>query len=604
MRLDAHLNLWFGALAGVIVLFYILKARRRDATVSSIMLWQQILEDAQARTPWQKLRHNLPMYLQIATVLALSLALARPVLVASGLTGSSTVIIIDGSASMRAQDVAPDRFGAAQKRANEIISAMRPQDSVSVILMCEEPTPIMPFTRDKSAIAMAIGKAQAGYGVADLRRAMSLATSLLAGRPSPQVVILSDGGFDRQGISRPPGIPVRHVLIGTQRPKNVGIVSMGTRQSGGSTSVLIRLGNFGDSLVEAELEVMSGQSTVARRQVTLEADELRSVVIDGLTASPYLSARVKSQGDVFALDDTAYVIPESARELDILLVTKGSLFLETALSLRPQASLFVTTPEKYSPSERYGLYVFDNFIPPEMPNAPVLVFDPPVRVGPVTPGPKTAAATLRPVSPEHPVLKHTRLDDVSVMSSSALATGDGGLALASAGSVTAVALYEGAPGRGIVVGFGVHQSDFALKPSFPIFILNCLEWLVQPPVAEGEHIAGRPVSVSVPAWAERVSVIEPSGSRQQISVEGGRAVALPERPGLYALVLSSKQTTQTRYFAASAHRSESRISANYVSFEDSVAKASVVAGRPLWHVLAALGLCFLTVEWWVYTRGL
>ena len=78
MNLLAPAALALSALAIPIVIFYMLKLRRREVTVSSTLLWQMVLRDRQANAPWQRLRRNLLLLLQLLILAALILALARP----------------------------------------------------------------------------------------------------------------------------------------------------------------------------------------------------------------------------------------------------------------------------------------------------------------------------------------------------------------------------------------------------------------------------------------------------------------------------------------------------------------------------------------------
>ena len=59
------------ALALPIILLYLLKLRRRETPVSSNFLWQQVLQDAEANTPWQRLRRNLLLFLQLLILASL-----------------------------------------------------------------------------------------------------------------------------------------------------------------------------------------------------------------------------------------------------------------------------------------------------------------------------------------------------------------------------------------------------------------------------------------------------------------------------------------------------------------------------------------------------
>jgi Ca-activated chloride channel family protein len=54
----------------IIVAMYLLKLRRENRRVSSTFLWQRIVRDVEANAPWQKLRRNLLLLLQLL-VLAL-----------------------------------------------------------------------------------------------------------------------------------------------------------------------------------------------------------------------------------------------------------------------------------------------------------------------------------------------------------------------------------------------------------------------------------------------------------------------------------------------------------------------------------------------------
>ena len=59
---------------------------------------------------WQRLRNNLLLYLQLAVLLLIILALLRPSWHSLRLSGRRLVLLIDNSASMQATDVRPNRF--------------------------------------------------------------------------------------------------------------------------------------------------------------------------------------------------------------------------------------------------------------------------------------------------------------------------------------------------------------------------------------------------------------------------------------------------------------------------------------------------------------
>src|SRR5882672_7104128 len=91
-------------LAGPLILLHVLKQKREDRVVSSTLLWQRVVNDVQARHPFQRLRANLLLILQLVVLALAALALARPVVQATGERTRAVGIVLDVSASMLARD--------------------------------------------------------------------------------------------------------------------------------------------------------------------------------------------------------------------------------------------------------------------------------------------------------------------------------------------------------------------------------------------------------------------------------------------------------------------------------------------------------------------
>src|SRR5918997_1712366 len=104
MGLLAPFAMMLSLLIPVIVAMYLLKLRREERTVSSTFLWQRMVRDVEANAPWQKLRRNILLLLQLLVLLALMFALARPFLQTTGIAGKNLILVIDRSASMAATD--------------------------------------------------------------------------------------------------------------------------------------------------------------------------------------------------------------------------------------------------------------------------------------------------------------------------------------------------------------------------------------------------------------------------------------------------------------------------------------------------------------------
>lgn len=88
----------------LLLLYYFLKLRRRAVRVSSTLLWERAIKDLQVNTPFRWLRFSLILLLQLLTLAAFLLALARPAIDDPLGAGSRVIILIDRSASMGARD--------------------------------------------------------------------------------------------------------------------------------------------------------------------------------------------------------------------------------------------------------------------------------------------------------------------------------------------------------------------------------------------------------------------------------------------------------------------------------------------------------------------
>src|SRR5437660_3277762 len=91
--------LWTLPIGGVIVVMYILKLRRKDVIVSSTFLWRQVIRDVQANAPFQKLRKNLLLLLQLIIAGLIIFALAQPFIRYYATGWRNIIVIVDTSAS-------------------------------------------------------------------------------------------------------------------------------------------------------------------------------------------------------------------------------------------------------------------------------------------------------------------------------------------------------------------------------------------------------------------------------------------------------------------------------------------------------------------------
>lgn len=172
-----------------LVILYFLKLRRQDVEVSTTLLWKKSIQDLQANAPFQRLRKNILLLLQLLILAAALFALAQPQ-IASQVAGSNRqIIMIDRSASMQAVDEADGRGGfisrldAAKKQARDVVDALReasffdPEggDEAMVIAFDSTAEVRQQFTADKRLLRDAIDAIEASDAPTQLGEAMRLA---------------------------------------------------------------------------------------------------------------------------------------------------------------------------------------------------------------------------------------------------------------------------------------------------------------------------------------------------------------------------------------------------------------------------------------------
>src|SRR5690242_8527135 len=197
MGLLAPLALAFVPVLGLIIALYLLRLRRPETPVSSLLLWRALLRDQEANAPWQRLSTSLLLLLQLAIAAVLILALARPWSVAATPGGSNLVIVLDTSASMGATD-GPDgrtRLAEAVRQAWDRISALPANGTAALIAAASHAQIASPATSDRAALRRALDALHPIPAPTDLSEALSLAAGVAAASADPEVLVYSDGQF-------------------------------------------------------------------------------------------------------------------------------------------------------------------------------------------------------------------------------------------------------------------------------------------------------------------------------------------------------------------------------------------------------------------------
>src|SRR5436309_1263638 len=183
----------FAAAIPVVILFYLLKRKRVVRLVSSTVLWQKFLAETQASAPFQKLRKNWLLILQLLLLALAVLALSRPYFATKIKPAQLREVVLDSSASMQATDESPSRFDRARAEALKWVDTLAGSDQM-VILQAGANTEVkQSATSEKSALRRALQSCVCSDGPTRLLPALRMAESLTRDQKGAEVHLFSDG---------------------------------------------------------------------------------------------------------------------------------------------------------------------------------------------------------------------------------------------------------------------------------------------------------------------------------------------------------------------------------------------------------------------------
>jgi Ca-activated chloride channel homolog len=597
------LALLFGLLAIPIVALYLLRLRRRERRVSSVFLWRQVLHDLEANAPWQKLRPNLLLFLQLLALATLVFSLARPVIFRDSEVQGDLILILDTSASMQAEDVAPTRFGAAQQKAMELVDKLPAGQVGSVILMGDTPEALVAQSADREQLRRAISDALPGTGGANLDAALSLAASLVQAGGQSEAVVLGDGNVS--SVRLPDALPfaLRHESIGTAA-HNLAVGAFSTRRTETGLEGLARVSNYGSAAGAASVQLYADGKLYDMREIEVPPGEDSVVRWSALPEAALFEVRLVP-GDVFPLDDRAWAVGGSGTEARALLLTRGNRFLEKALSLQPGLELTLATPESFSGQGDYDLWIFDGFLPRDLPRGAVFILAPPAGAVSWASAAPTPVGGLR--QGDSDLLRYVDLSEVHIREAVPLQPPPEAQVLLESGQGCLAAAWNEPHRRVAAFAFDLHDSDLPLQPTFPILVQNLVSWLLP---GLGSGLAARPgevVDVPVSPEAGEAWVETPGGQRAQVAPPFPPEPLLIDQVGVYRVVQELEGRQLVNHFVVNLFQpGESDLSpAQLPSVETEVVEnrddRKVPRELTSWLALAALAV--LILEWWVYQRG-
>ncbi len=608
MRFLAPMALWFAAAIPVVILFYLLKRKRQVRLVSSTLLWQKFLAETQASAPFQRLRHNWLLLLQLLMLVLAILALARPYFTGKLLGGSLQVIILDASASMQSTDETPSRFEKARTEALHLVNSLRDTDRMVVLLAAAVTEVKQSETSDKSLLRRALQSSRVTDSPTRLNEALKMADSLTRDKTGAEIHLFSDGATPALSDFENKGLPLVYHRVG-QRANNLGIISLDVRpnpEDASQRAVFTSVANASLEEQKTEIELRFEDQLLETKSLTVPPTNTTPVVFVATQPRDGVFRVRITAADDLAADNQASIVSLLPQPVKILLVSRGNKFLEKALKAAGKVELAVAS-DLTEAKPNADLVVLDDVAPAVWPKLNVLAIHTMNTNWFASVG-STDAPAIVDWKGTHPLLRFVSFDNVSIAKALTVKTPTWAVSVADSPQTPLILAGELERQRTVWVGFDTLESTWPLRVSFPIFIANAVDWLNPASIQAAQLLvkAGEPLRQGLSEPVKSAEVTSPDGTKQAIAVDPNAQELVfgdTTRQGVYHLTIGTNQTVFCVDLLDSAESdTHPRAELNFGRFGNVAATSARRADLEIWRWIAAVGLAVLLFEWWFYHR--
>lgn len=608
------------SLLPLLVVFYLLKLKRKRVVMSSTLLWRRSVEDMIANSPFQKLRNNLLLWLQLLFLLFLILGFMRPVMNLEDLGGSTVIFLIDNSASMQMNEDGLTRLSLAKQEALTSVENMGSKDEAIVIAFSDRTNVIQTLSSDKATLRNAIESIEPRDVDTSLEEAGLILQNLTSfenaegvrvPRTNTKTMILSDGRIESlDSLVEVPN--VQYIKIGESR-NNLGFTAVDVRESFGDgfeNQVFASVGNASDEDQTVFVELQANGEILDLRSTTVPAGGVASVVFTTAEQIDGMATLTIDGEDDLDRDNIAYASLAPPTNTKVLIVSKGNDFLESVFSADPRLDLFRANPTDEIFADQYDIIVYDNETTADLPpgNYVFLNSFPPIAGFNQADGGDVQNPEVIDWNRVHPLTRFCNFDDVIIGNALRVDVPVSAVPLVESIETDLIVLHETESRRMIMVTFDIFNSYWPLDVSFPIFWANVIEYYSR--LGSGtyrpSYATGETISIFPPKEAASAKVTTPSNEVLEFSFEGISTAYLTEthEKGIYQVQFDNGDQME---LAVNLLSEEETLSAPaediQVGGETLIGSPEVTrSNREVWHWLILAALAVMLGEWYIYCR--
>lgn len=573
------------ALAGPLLILYMLRSRRRQLDVSSTRLWQASEVPVTSAVPWSRLRWTALLILQLLAIALFAFALARPFFSQRTLLGPHSVFVIDTSGSM----AEGGRLDRAKTEAVALAADLSEGNLISVIEAGPHPQVRVGHGREQDEVIDAIESLRAGGGEADLSEAIRLGRGLATPDRPTNVIVFSDGGaapIPEEPVAGATHLPFHDIV------DDVAVETLTVDATGGVTRGLVAVANHSGAPTSVDLAVTVDGTPTTQLQLELEANQraVETFELDAAAGSEVMVERL-GEADGNPLDDRVWTVIAQEATRSVGVVGAGSPYLSALVSATPGFELG---------SDEGDVLVVDRGPLPTIDRPAWLIRPDSTPEGlEITGLVENLPATFQ--APGEPVLDGVDLSELVVAEAQNVAP-RGWSPIVRSGDVPLILLGNVDGHRVVYFTFDLTHSNLPVQVSFPILGAALLHWLDgEAPGTVATGPAGEPIVISSPEGAEPV-VTMPDGSLRNLPAHTASFTDTSE-PGIYRVGYMDEEGTVTpgqisvRSFVPTEAGAPVRDIVTATGDSSPDEPGVVVREWGPWVVGALLAM--LALEWWI-----
>lgn len=590
--------LWLLLIIPFLILLYILKQKSQEKVVSSIMLWDEVYRNIQANTPFEKLKRNIMLFLQLTILLFIIMALMHPFIKYFGKNYNDIIIAIDNSASMSAMYNNKSRLENAKEIAKDYIKSYPKGTNISVICASDIIEFKVNSSKDMSFVNKKIDEIDQRYVKGDLTEAISLVKSIVKEKKEYEVVFLTDN--NTLNIDKING---KVISLMNEGP-NISIDNMSHVKKDKVFNLIATINNKGNNKYYGDFSLYGDEKLLDVKNVQLDSG--KSITISFNVENfegTYFKGELSGE-DIIIEDNVFYDAIKEQENKKILLSVKDNIFLEKALMTISGVEIVKTTnPKDISEKDNFDLYIYDGDIGDYTPeNGNLLLVNSLDNKFFKTSGITTGGITKvnKEYIPEY-------LKNIGFTTSKINKVQCPGWAksLIDINESSAVFLGE-YKGQSIgAINFDIHNSDLPLKPEFPILIYYICNELLPNGVVDGNNFSGGDV-IPIKGDLTEEDIIITGPNNKIITVKPNSEFIEYTELGLYKVSQKEEDSINEDYFAINFPSNEavSVIDQKYENNEsDKIQNKFTKTGMDLTSVITFIILCLITLEWYFYRKG-